>query len=115
MTREQNGETRGKRKHRSKSWEELVKELYRRNWKREENILAIDEGESLGILIIEVGSENDVYYCDSYGQYRDEVSNNKFERTLVDNARLDEIKGLYRYGEFEKISIEECYEKRGKA
>ena len=44
-----------------------------------------------------------------------EVNNKKLEKTLVEDAGLDEIKGLYQHCIYEEVNIEECYEKTGKA
>ena len=74
-----------------------------------------EEKQSPGILYIEDGTEKHVYYCDSWGQYWDEVSNKRLEKSLVEAARLDEIKGLYQYGVYDKVSIDECWERTGKA
>jgi hypothetical protein len=56
-----------------------------------------------------------VYYCDSWGQYWDENTNKKLDEKLVTAAGLDEIKGLYQHGVYEKVDMEECWEKTGKA
>ena len=74
-----------------------------------------DQSKQPGILYIEDGNDKHVYYCDSWGQYWDEVSNQKLEKSLVEDARLDEIKGLYQYGVYDKVKTEECWQKTGKA
>ena len=54
-------------------------------------------------------------YCDSWGEYWDQVSNKRLDKEEVEKARLDEIKGLYQYGVYDKVREEECWEHTGKA
>ena len=81
-----------------------------------ENICKIEEEKEWpGTLYIEDGTEKERYYCDSLGQYWDEITNKKLDNQLVEAARLDAMKGLYQHGVYEKVNIEECWERTGKA
>ena len=80
-----------------------------------DDICLVEEPDRSGILYIEDGKDKCVYYCDSWGQYWDEITNKKLEKKFVEDARLDEMKGLYQYGVYEKVNIAECHEKTGKA
>ena len=81
-----------------------------------EDICFVEEqSKQPGILYIEDGDDKHVYYCDSWGQYWDEITNKKLDSKLVEAARLDEIKGLYQYRVYNTVNIEECYEKTGKS
>ena len=45
-------------------------------------------------ICIEHGNEKDLYYCDSWGQYWDEITNKTLDKRMVEVARLDEINGV---------------------
>ena len=51
----------------------------------DEHTFAVAEDDNPGILIIEMENEKHGYYCDSWGQYWDKVSNKKLEKKLVED------------------------------
>ena len=60
-------------------------------------------------------SWNAIYYMDSEGEFWDEISNKKLNKNGVIAARLIEIKRVHSHGVYEKVPIEECWAKIGKA
>ena len=81
----------------------------------EDVCLIEEESAKPGILYIEDGQDKHVYYCDGWGQYWDEVSNKGLEKSLVEEARLDEIKRPYQYGVYDEVHMDECWQNTGKA
>ena len=66
----------------------------------------INPGEEGVVMAVEESRWEEVY---------DNLSGAVLDKDMVQEARREEMAEVYKHGVYEKVSIEECYEKTGKA
>ena len=67
-----------------------------------------------GILVIEEDEKiTGVYYVDSFGEFHDEITGNLSHKSSGTEARLEEMKQVQEHRVYEKVPIEECWNRTG--
>ena len=70
---------------------------------------------NLGILLIEEDEKiTGAYYVDSFGEFHDEITGKLVPKSSVIAARLEEMRQVHEHRVYEKVPIEECWNRTGK-
>ena len=99
----------------TKPWGEVIHEATLMQLERREGEEEWKPSREPGWLILESEEQKSVYYLESEGRYWDEVSPKLFDSSGVIAAWLDEIQQIRNHKVYEKVPLEECHRKTGKA
>ena len=99
----------------TKSWGEVIQEATLVQLERREGEGEWVPSKEPGWLVLECEEQKSVYYLDSEGRCWDEVSHKLLDADGVAAARLDEIQQIHNHSVYEKVPVEECHQKTGKA
>ena len=61
------------------------------------------------------GEEKEICYMDQNGDFWDDVSGARLNKQKIREARLEEIKQLYKHKVYTKVPISHCWEETGNA
>ena len=99
----------------TKSWGEVIHEATLVQLEKREGEEEWMPSKEPGWLVLECEEQKSVYYLDSEGRYWDEGSHKLLDSDGVIVARLDEIQQIRNHNVYEKVPLEECHQRTGKA
>ena len=67
------------------------------------------------VIQVGEGKEREIFYMDQNGDFWDDVSGARLNKQKIKEARLEEIKQLYKHRVYKKVPLSQCWEDAGKA
>ena len=75
----------------------------------------LGEPRGAGLLFVETGKAEAIYYVDAWGQFWDEVSGRQLDAKGVEKARVEELVEVAKHKLYTKVPLQQCYDETGKA